>query len=441
MKKTNALNTFLLLISLASLITVIIFYLKHVAHASHYFANTDFYTFYQTMRLYFDGQNIYGAILAGPQAKFHLVPSADLNPPFFTLLLTPLFYLNYGNALLLWVSISLALSLASIYLILNAFPEFKLEHWQKIAIIALFMLYGANIETFSFGQITAFIEILTVFAWLATRQQREITAGILLGFLANIKLFYGLFFIQFLVQKRFRLISAMTITGIICLLLGWLFFGTSAYLSYFQGMHKITWYAATWNISFLGFFSRFFGIGEKNLVLLNVPHLAQALAGICSLTLFIFLCRTWHKLAKQRDVDLGFSLTLVSMLLISPLGWTYYFSILIIAYCCMIAASKKTTYPDVFHVLGCCAIFLSPLAGGLLKAAKIKTIKDILYFGSVDFAAILLLLIALFYLSTNIRKEHLLIKDKASTLKQLLLVLIYALAFIPSLTYFYWAIY
>jgi hypothetical protein len=89
----------------------------------------------------------------------------------------------------------------------------------------------------------------------------------------------------------------------------------------------VDWQATSWNASIFGFLTRIFG-GSGNVPLINLPTLGFVLAYLaCAVLVIIYGFQIYFEKNRARTVnfDLEFSLTLVLVVLLSPLGWMYYF--------------------------------------------------------------------------------------------------------------------
>jgi len=191
-------------------------------------------------------------------------------------------------------------------------------------------------------------------------------------------------------------------------------------------LKKISWYASSWNVSFLGFFSRLFSFSEKNHAFFTVPHLTAVLTLLLSAGLVFYLARLWYTQKTTKEAfDAGFSLVIIAMILLSPLGWTYYFGLFLIPYLVLLHQSKH----DGVHLTGTFLIFFSTLSGGLLHAQEIKTFLQILYFGGIGFYVLIIFLIL--YLASFHR--HFSYTQTDGRISENLWFGIYLAAFSPSL--------
>jgi alpha-1,2-mannosyltransferase len=311
-------------------------------------SRSDFYKFYLSSNSLLQGQPVYWPapdrasrtcsqdVLEGaiPEAvKLCLHP--NLNPPFFVALITPFALLDYTQAWWLWSFASVISGIWALMLIFKSNASPTTSATIKALIGLGFFAYFPTFANSSFGQLTLFLLLDASLAWLALRGGKNMAAGCWLGATASIKPFFGLFLIALLISRNWRAVFAFIgVCGFSFLVGGWLT-GFSAYSAYLSILNDVNWQAVAWNGSYAGFFSRFFG-GPSIKAWMDAPMLAQGVPVICSLTTVVGLAGVVFKLAKSTDrklyADALVAITIPAMLLISPLGWNYYFPLLIISF-------------------------------------------------------------------------------------------------------------
>jgi hypothetical protein len=173
-------------------------------------------------------------------------------------------------------------------------------------------------------------------------------------------------------------------------------------------LSNITWYAASWNASFLGFFTRIFG-GSENVPLVNLPTVAQTLTRMGSLLLI--LCLAWLAWPRSQEsspdrFDLGFSLTITGMLLISPLGWMYYFPTLLIPAVVAWRVVRGLEARIWYQAIIILAWLLSTIPHALIPAPQMDSPQLWFFWAGVYFYALLLFSFILGSLSHRAKKNH-----------------------------------
>jgi hypothetical protein len=259
----------------------------------------------------------------------------NLNPPFFVALTTPFTLLDYPQALWAWSLASIISGIWSLMLIFKSDASPTTTATTKALIGLAFFAYYPTFANSSYGQLTLFLLLDVTLAWLALRNGKNRAAGCCLGVAAGIKPFFGLFLIALLISRNWRAVAAFIAACGFSFLAGGLLVGFSAYTAYLAILNDVHWLATSWNGSYAGFFTRLFG-GPVNKTWLDAPMLARGLPAVCSLATVGVLANVVFKLSKSAEqklyADALVALTIPAMLLLSPLGWSYYFPLLIISF-------------------------------------------------------------------------------------------------------------
>lgn len=302
---------------------------------------SDFAKFYASARLLTNGQDIYTSI---PLHEFGPLPpnshttkqvlNGNMNPPAVTLLFVPFALLPLSSALRAWAILSLGLALLSCALVwieLNPPPR-RLA--GLLWLFCGFLLYVPTLVALQLGQLTFLTFFLLVAAWLAVRADHEVAVGVLIGLAFGIKLFVGLVVVYFLIRRRWRIVfwcgvvfAATTIAG--ALAAGW-----ESYPRFLSVLASVTWYSSPLNASLAGLTLRLFGGTGTTESLLHLPLVGRWLNyALTFITCSVLVWLVWPRTKVRRnEVDaLGLGLAFCFSLLISPLGWSYYFPILLIA--------------------------------------------------------------------------------------------------------------
>ena len=302
--------------------------------------SSDFTKFYASAQLLAHGQDMYASIpldAYGPlppdftptQQELH----GNLNPPQVTLLLLPFAALTIDAALQVWAIMSLGLGLLSCMLLWYAVnpPPYRLA--SLFWLCCAFFLYIPTLAALWLGQLTFLTFLLLVLAWQAVRDGHEITAGILIGLALSIKLFIGLVIIYFLIRRRWPIVVWAGLVFGATTLIGVLAVGWQSYVRFEAVLGSVTWYGAGMNASYASVSSRLFG-GSNTQPLLDLPVLGRWVTNAASVaSLAVLLVLAWPRTnMRQNQVDaLGLGMAFCFSLLISPLGWGYYFPILLVA--------------------------------------------------------------------------------------------------------------
>lgn len=262
-------------------------------------------------------------------AVYHV--GINLNPPLFTAclrLVIQCFSLSLSAAYLLWISFNLLLSwLACWILARQHLGRSDIGHYA----FAGMLVAWPTVLCLSLGQLGLLVASLLAFAWLTRKRCPELSIA-LLALLASIKLFALLFVFYFAWQKRWRdLVIFCVIFLVLSLLPLALGFTGADYAQYVRQIVRLDWTArmsaSIANVSLLAPVARWH----------YVYSTVQATAGngvaalMPALVVFMLYCGLSRKIMRggHKNSELSlFVLTVLFMLILSPLSWVYYWPVL-----------------------------------------------------------------------------------------------------------------
>lgn len=285
----------------------------------------DFSSFYSSAEALALGKNPYQMLYTSYFATVKKL-SPNLNPPILFVFMSPLAIASYHTSLVVTTFLSLFLNLVSITLTYKLFfsPAFFKRHF-----ITLYVLYFALFSTFAntaIVQLGSVIFFLLMSGYYCYRKNQFAIASMLWGILIAIKIFPALLFFYVLKQRRYKMLVLMGVTVIVMCLIPWLVYGPTIYSDYIKMLSRVRWYGDSWNGSIYGFLFRLF-------IDINDPAqkilLIQIIFSVLCLGSFAYYLKALYSITTANDEHhQQFCLTIVAMLLFSPLGWMYYFSIL-----------------------------------------------------------------------------------------------------------------
>ena len=183
------------------------------------------------------------------------------------------------------------------------------------------------------------------------------------------------------------------------------------------------------------------GGNESNVALLPIPglitYLYPLLAGIFFVAIIQFL-RPSLDIPAQQKIDLDFSVIITAMLLLSPLGWLYYFPLLSIPFLILWQWSKTGIYPIALPIILMICIFFSNIPISLLDSDHIHTSNVLqVFWGSSLYFLVLMGLTSLlfwlrYHLAANINKNPSAKNLHFERIPPGLLLLIGIVVFLPS---------
>lgn len=325
---------------------------------------TDFFSFYQSARFLLEGESIYTPIPYHPsqgdlarmtdKAKLNnenLFP--NMNSPLHTLFMLPFAIIPLKQGFWLWSIVSLVLGLASVGFI--AFSANSSENQLTVFLSLAILLFGyfpTIANAIVGGQWGLCILWFVVLIWLTARNEKYVTAGIVLGLAMSVKIIFGLYLLYYTFRRNWKIMACSLWTFFILNLIGIFIFGQSTYKKHFLNLETVPQFInASWNTSLMAFFTRIFG-GAENIPLIMMPGLAYALAFTFSMLIISGVIWSAWSHSKEKSLthyDIGFSLTTVGMLLISPVSWMYYFPILILPAFVIWNASASLKYKNIYR--------------------------------------------------------------------------------------------
>lgn len=365
-RETSWTNVFILPLSMVFIALLSWHHLSMGSNASTLKASSDFYKFYLSAKRLDEGWSMYwivpprlsagdpchadtpapqraNNVQAGPMTLGGDIPclGPNLNPPVFMLLMQPLARLPYKQAWWLWAGLSIA-CLAWTAWSINSFtsPNSRIHvaPW-----FAAMLAFSPSMANFEMGQLGWLLTLMLTRSWIDLRRGNTSAAGLWLGAAIALKPFLLPFVLGLWLIKEHRALQTTLAATTALTALGVVAFGPQASLDYLAVGKNVSWTATNWNGSWTGFFDRAF----ISLPQLNWPssqHLAHSLAvafSLISLGMTLWFIRRQQCCASDpRDsADALFATMTPTVLLISPLGWLYYFPALILS---LVISHKRT---------------------------------------------------------------------------------------------------
>ena len=297
----------------------------------------DFAQEWTSARNYFHGLPIYaplevsyGEYLGYERRPGEFFLERNAHPPTSVLLVLPLAGLDYPDAFLVWSLVSLLALVLSGGLISRQLA-IPLSVWTIFPVATLLLVCNPFRQQMNQGQLNLVLLLLLTAVWAADRTGRPAWAGVWLGLATAVKLFPGFVFLYFVARRQWRSVFAggvsfLVVTGGTVLVLG-----PETYRAYVEDVMPVVAVYRDWwpNASLLGFWAKLFdGRGGKVIPIWHSPGLMVG-AYLLSAGVIVAVVGWIAFRAKSRaEQDLAFSLTLTGMLLVSPITWDHYFTLL-----------------------------------------------------------------------------------------------------------------
>jgi alpha-1,2-mannosyltransferase/arabinofuranan 3-O-arabinosyltransferase len=267
--------------------------------------HADFDTFWRSAEALLSGGDIYDTGGKVP----------NLNPPFWTVLISPLGLLKGLTAYRLFVILMLLTSIG--YLTWMA-TELRLRAAWAIVGVAMLLVSTPLAATLSLGQIYPFLALGLVAAWVADHRGKPVVSGLALGLVIAIKPSLAPIALWPLLRKRWDMLGAALISGVVATLIGIVVVGPEETLDWLQLLGS-TNLSGTWhNASLPGTAARLFRGNSYNEPLVTFPS-AINVAFVLGIEILILTA------AKvRRDPEMGLWALVAASLLASPIAWYDY---------------------------------------------------------------------------------------------------------------------
>lgn len=253
----------------------------------------------------------------------HYIPFLNLNPPHFHLILLPLAPLSARWALVVWGIVSLVCLAFSLRLIARE-SGIVLTRWRRrLAVLAFLGFAGLGAVALT-GQVSFLLLLPVTLAWIRARRGKWAEAGVYLGLAMSVKPFLAIFLPYLVLRRRFVTLATAVGAGTAAFLVGLGVFGWAAHRSWIAGLSAVSWEWVAMNASVLGFLKRVLAPSLYYEPLLEVPGLIAPVWLLLSGAIGVVTLAVAAADSDERAVDRAFALLLLAALLVSPLGWTYY---------------------------------------------------------------------------------------------------------------------
>jgi hypothetical protein len=265
----------------------------------------------------------------------------NAHPPICVVLALPLGSLDYPDAVFVWNLVSLGALFLSFWIIQRELA-IPISGWSVFPLIALLLICNPFRQQVIQGQLTLLLLLLLTGCWAAQRSNRTGWAGVLLGTATAIKLFPGFLFIYFILQRKWKAVMAgiLTVAVITALIIPML--GVETFKSYgMDVIPRVAVFRASWfNASLPGLWTKLFDPDTEgdpvHPVHIRIEPLWRSLALArlgtwvsCGVVVTV-LAWTVRRARGRVEKDLAFGLTIIAMLLVSPITWDHYLLLLTI---------------------------------------------------------------------------------------------------------------
>jgi hypothetical protein len=270
---------------------------------------TDFSIFYRSALAWRMGGTVY------PTDR------VNLNLPAVVVAYAPLTYVSTRTAQTIFTLLGVASAFISSRWIANAIPR-----TPPLVLASIVLAVDAGWINLWLEQEGLLLMLVVTAAWIADREDRELSAGAWAGLAIYTKPFLAVLILYWLWRRCWRRVGVTFATGGVLLLVGAVLAGPASYLSWWRSLGLAPAPYAPLNGSLLGLWSRTFFGSEFAPALIRQP--LPVLITAWGLSIVALLWTIFRRIAADRDdVDRAWALVLIGSLLASPLGWIYYLPI------------------------------------------------------------------------------------------------------------------
>lgn len=296
--------------------------------------NADFVVDYIAANSIRRGGSVYGEDiwkLENEMLGFHGVPT--IHPPFNAVLFLPLSFLNYKASFVIINIISLILLLLINRLVVRGL-ELSCEWFLNFSCFTLF--WHPVLYCLGLGQSSMIIAACLVGGWFCLRSEKEYIAGFFFAIATLMKLFPGLVLLYLLMRKNWRAFFATVFFIVLGISVTVLAVGLDdmwTYPNIIMGKFLNNFSNLINNHSINGLISRVFG--ERSgwtEPLIQLPlQISSLLIILTNSVILIYTILKMRVIAVKKELaDYAFGLTIVTMLLLSPITWGHMFPVLIL---------------------------------------------------------------------------------------------------------------
>jgi alpha-1,2-mannosyltransferase len=273
------------------------------------YVHTDFDTFWRSAEALWAGKDTYNT-----EAWLF-----NMNPPVWTLLISPLGFLDPLTAYRVFVLVTLLISVGS--LVWMAY-ELRLRiAWAAVGIVML-LLSAPMLDTLRLGQIYPVLALGLVAAWVADRHDKPLLSGCALGLTVAVKPSLAPVLLWPLMRRQWGMLGASVASGVVATLVGVIVVGPQATLDWLRLLTTMQPDGYWENASLPAAAVRLFSVNQYTDPVAILPWtmpVANILAGG-------ILILTAAKV--RRDSEMAFWALVAASLLVSPIAWYRYLVLL-----------------------------------------------------------------------------------------------------------------
>lgn len=271
-------------------------------------------------------------------AEYHVprVGATEVNahPPVSVLCVLPFAGLDYQRAYVAWNVLSLVCLVVSVWFIMRP-AGLNFSPWFVLPFATFLLSSNSLAQQVNQGQFNLLLLLLLTLAWTAERADRPALSGLCLGAAAAIKLFPAALGLYYLCQRRWTGLATMVLTFLLLNGLALACLGPDCFRAYvYDVMPRVAEFRTGWpNASITGFWYKLLGTSGHTVQPLW-PAPALAAMGTVLTSLAVIAATGWKcwRARTRPERDLAFGLSIIAILLLSPITWDHYFLLLLLSF-------------------------------------------------------------------------------------------------------------
>jgi alpha-1,2-mannosyltransferase len=286
--------------------------------------HVDFDSFWRSAKAMLEGKNIYDTGVA----------LVNLNPPVWTVLISPLGLLAPITAYRVFVLISFLLVVG--YLTWTV-EELRLRPGWTVVGVVMLLLSSPLLATLALGQVYPLLALGLVAAWAADRRDREEISGAALGLVVALKPLLFPVLLWPLVRRRWRSLVCALISGAVATLVGVIVLGRETTLDYMEVLRDQPVSAYWDNASLPSAAARLFTENPYAQNVATLPWMVPVGFALGIIAIVVTAMRARH------GPEVGLWALVAASLLASPIAWHNYLVLLGPAVLLLLARGRAAT--------------------------------------------------------------------------------------------------
>ena len=273
-------------------------------------------------------------------------------PPFVAIFSTPLLAFNLNQVIIVWFVIEF-LCLMAIAGMLTVLWKGKLDWIWAIFILFVLLCWYPVMVDLLYGQLTILLTTLVLAALLATRNDKKVLAGVLIGLSVALKMFTWPLIIYFALKKDWRTFISSGVTAIGLNLVALFVMGIGPISDYYL---RVTMQVTAIYHSFLKNYS-LWSIGYRlfdgtrptggNYIsappIIDLPQIAPIVsAGLAAA--FLLAGLIWA--LRSRDQDIAYAIVVCVIVGVSPISWDHYYVMIVISLVILLINLARRSLPN-----------------------------------------------------------------------------------------------